>query len=325
MDLHRHFRALATVVGFFFVLHPGSAPAQQISFDKQSQDETLQLNYQWQDTGGTKHSVQFGINKSKFLDSLARFRNYERKRANRELAHQLNRYIKQQRWRGVNVQLSPRQRSISITPRSATSNKQSETFRQQTQKLKAYYVQQWHEYLQANHYRRLQLPFTTGGIIPDAVSIAELQRPLLNDLVSQLGEILKNNSRRNYTNLVGQFIQSIPYNALQDGIDNRGDGFLPPNQVLFYNQGDCDSKASLMAAVLRTIMPQQKMAIIYLPGHALFAVQMPPKDNDATVTVDGTTMVLMEVAGPSLMAAGTIAVDSQFYIDSGQFTAINID
>lgn len=325
MTQHHLNWVLAALFAVCGLIQSGTAAAQQVSFKKNTLEKKLQFSYQWQNASGNERDLQFSVDKSKFLASLKRFRNYDRKRANRELTHQLNRYLTQQRWRGVAVQLSPRQQSISINSRSAANRQQRLIFQEQTKKLRSYYQQQWFEYLQANHYRLLQLPFDAQGVIPDAASIAQLQRSLVSNLVQQLGEILKNNSRRNYTNLVGQFIQSIPYNALEDGIDNRGDGFLPPNQLLFYNQGDCDSKAALMATILRAIMPQQEMAILYLPGHALFAVEMTSSDNDVTVTLNGTRMVLMEVAGPAMMAAGEVAPSSEFYVNSGQFTAITIN
>lgn len=309
------------------LVFPQPVAAQQTSFNKQLNDDELQFDYRWLDAKGQSQQLQFHVDNQSFISSLKRFRNYSLKRANRELNHQLNRYIRQQQWRGVTATLSPRQERIVIETRQAPSRQPQlqQQYNQQAQRLKAYYLQQRQHYLESNFYRQLQLPPGESGIIPDPVGIANEQRDLFRELIQAIGEKLRNNSRRSYVNYVGQFIQAIPYDDLEQNLAARGDGFLPPNQVLLYNRGDCDSKSTLMATLLKPIIPQAPMAIVFLPGHALFAIGMSANDSDATIDVDGRTLVLIEAAGPALMPAGTISDSSQFYIDSGQYTAISIN
>ncbi|MGM0525059.1 MAG: hypothetical protein ACQEQ8_02585 [Pseudomonadota bacterium] len=325
MNKRRLTKTLSSIVGVCILAFSYSPFAQQSSFNKTKQDGQLSFDYQWQDTNGQQQQLKFSVDSAEFLSSLERFRNYNLERANRELAHQLNRYIKQQQWRGVEVQLSPRQKNIRIRLKNARNQQQQRDFERQEKRLRDYYQQQWQHYLDANNYQYIKLPPGETGIIPDAASIAKQQQSLFKSLIAQVGETLRDNSRQSYTNFVGQFIQSIPYNELEDDINSRGDGFTPPNQLIYYNRGDCDSKSALMAAILRPIIPQAKMAIVYLPGHALFAVGMNASDADKTITVDGSTLVLMEVAGPALMPAGEIADSSAFYIDNGQYTVVEVN
>lgn len=321
------FNGLATALFVVFCLVAVSAKAQQLVFERSQLPDSDDTNfsYTWQPSNSQPRTLQFEVNQTEFLAPFKRFRNYNKKRANRELFQQLNRYIRQQNWRGVEVSLAPREQQLSINVREARDSQQQQRYRQQAERLRQYYRQRWQDYLQSNYYRHLTLPSGEQGIIPDAVAIARQQEPLFNPLVNAIGETLRDNSRRGYTDFIAQFIQAIPYNALDDGIDNRGDGFLPPNQVIFYNQGDCDSKASLMSSLLRPIIPSAKMAIVYLPGHALFAIAMAPQPDDSIITVEGTKMVLVEVAGPAQMPAGQIASQSQFYIDNGQYRTAAIN
>lgn len=301
--------------------------AQQLTFERNhdTQSDNIAFSISWQPVDTTQRSLNFSVDQAEFVAPFNRFRNYNRQRANRELFQQLNRYVKQQNWRGVDITLAPREQHITITSREARNSQQQQLNRQQAAQLRQYYQQRWQDYLQSNYYRYLTLPSGEQGIVPDAVAIAREQEPLFNPLINAIGETLKDNSRRGYTDFIAQFIQAIPYATLEDDIDSRGDGFRPPNQVIFYNQGDCDSKASLMSALLRPIIPSAKMAIIYLPGHALFGIAMAPQPGDSVIKVDNTTLVLVEVAGPALMPAGQIAPQSQFYIDNGQYriAAIN--
>lgn len=325
MNKRRLTNTLSSIVGVCILAVSYSPLAQQTSFNKTEKDGQVSFDYRWQDTNGQQHELNFSVARSEFLSSLKRFRSYNLERANRELAHQLNRYIKQQQWRGVEVQLSPRQKNIRIRLKNARNQQQQRDFERQAERLRNYYQQQWQHYLDANHYQYIRLPPGETGIIPAAASIARQQQSLFNPLISKIGETLRDNSRQSYANFVGQFVQSIPYDELKDGIDSRGDGFTPPNQLIYYNRGDCDSKSALMAALLRPIIPQAKMAIVYLPGHALFAIGMNASDADKTITVDGSTLVLMEVAGPALMPAGEIADSSAFHIDNGQYTVVEVN
>lgn len=305
--------------------------AQQQHFERQktqpstsTDNPNMQLSYQWIDAQSQTQSLSFSVNRKNFLKPLGGFRNFDRKRANRELAHQLNRYLQQQRWHGVTVSLSPRQQRLQIGVAEAPSRQQQQQFQQQAEKLKSYYQQQWQNYLDANYYRLLRLPSGEQGIVPDAVAIANAQESLFKSLAQAAGEQLRDNSRRNYYNYIGQFIQSLPYTTLEDGIDDRGDGFIPPNQLLYYNRGDCDSKATLLASVLRPIIPEARMAIVYLPGHAVFALAMSSTPDDVSIRHQGADFVLMEVAGPAMMKAGQISDNSAFYINSGQYRVVEI-
>lgn len=61
-----------------------------------------------------------------------------------------------------------------------------------------------------------------------------------------------------YVNLVLSWVQSIPYNKLEERLNSNGAGYLPPLSVVVNNQGDCDSKAVLMTNPVRPLLPDAK-------------------------------------------------------------------
>tara|TARA_B100000700_G_scaffold236043_1_gene261849 strand:+ start:3387 stop:4220 length:834 start_codon:yes stop_codon:yes gene_type:complete len=271
---------------------------------------------------GQEASLAFEVERQSFTQPLAKFRNYNRSRALRELNYRVNNYIQRQRWYGVKASLSPRQEKLELSMRTARDAKQRENYQQQLAKTRQFFTAQWQDYLSTNYYRTLTLPPGETGIIPNTVAIADETKSLLDPLIVAIGNQLKDNSRRSYVNYIAQFVQTIPYDDLEDRLSSRGDGFSPPNQLLLSNRGDCDSKVSLTLALLKKIIPQADMIVIYLPKHAIFGIQMAKQPNDATLSHDGTEFVLVDVAGPAVSPAGQLSDSVQFLINTQQYTVV---
>lgn len=90
--------------------------------------------------------------------------------------------------------------------------------------------------------------------------------------------------------------------------------------MLEQNQGDCDSKVTLMAAMLAQLFPELKQAMVFVPGHALLGVALPAKPGEATLNREGETYLLMEPTGPAQLAMGQLAPTSKTLIDSQQLS-----
>jgi hypothetical protein len=117
-------------------------------------------------------------------------------------------------------------------------------------------------------------------------------------------------------------VQSIPYSTLESRITSAGAGFNPPLKLLWENQGDCDSKVTLTAALLRSLMPRINIALIFIDNHALMGVNIAAEIGSEEMTIEhnGITYLLAEPTGPALLALGTISEDSQQAILQGQYT-----
>ena len=96
------------------------------------------------------------------------------------------------------------------------------------------------------------------------------------------------------------FVQSIPYRA---GGDKR---VRKPMGVLAKDKGDCDSKSTLYLALLHARYPELRTAMVYVPGHALVALEIPARPGDHVLTANGRAWVLVEPVGPGMTRIGEI-------------------
>ena len=84
---------------------------------------------------------------------------------------------------------------------------------------------------------------------------------------------------REFTLVAMTWLQSIPYNDLLSRNDSNGAGFLAPIDLLRRNIGDCDSKSTLLAALLKAYDKRLNVYMVLLPKHALLAVFLPRTTN----------------------------------------------
>jgi len=140
---------------------------------------------------------------------------------------------------------------------------------------------------------------------------------LINDNSNDILEFATDkNTTRGKIEYYLNFVQSIPYNKLENRNIQSYAGFLPPLALLDSNKGDCDSKSVLFLKLIKQFMPHTPSALILTNNHAFVGVALTPKPNDATYKVNGVTYVLAEVAGPAVLELGQISSDSQESIDS---------
>lgn len=310
---------------WLLLLFPLISNAQDFFQLKETDNGQLAFSYQWRDFDDRQQSFNFQVDKKDFLMPLKRYRGFNLERSQRELAHQLNRYIHQQQWRGIQARLTPRQQSVKLVTGKARNQQHQQQLNEYRRRLHDYYDERWNDYLEANFYRKLTLPLGEQGIIPDHQAIAREVTPTIRPLIQAIGEQLGDNTQRNYINYIASFIQHIPYNDLSDRLDSRGDGFIPPNQLLYYNQGDCDSKVTLLTSVIKQIIKTPKMAIFYLPEHAVFGIAISSRDEDTTVEHDGIKYVLVDVTGPAAMPLGQVSEKTEFQIETGQYTVVSVN
>jgi hypothetical protein len=116
-------------------------------------------------------------------------------------------------------------------------------------------------------------------------------------------------------------VQSIPYSPLESRITSSGAGFNPPAKLLWENQGDCDSKMTLSATILRALMPRIDMVMIYIDQHALIGIAITGEAGEMTIDYQGITYLLAEPTGPALYPLGTLTPESELAVDQGRYIA----
>jgi hypothetical protein len=150
-----------------------------------------------------------------------------------------------------------------------------------------------------------------------AAQSAEALTPLVEAIK---GMQVNPNDSREFIAISLSWIQSIPYDTLENRMSSNGAGFVSPKDLLQQNKGDCDSKATLFAALLRAYSASVRQKLVLLPEHALLAVAIRAKPDDVVVTQDGIEYVLLEAVGPGYFEIGEVADSTFMGIRNRQYT-----
>lgn len=115
------------------------------------------------------------------------------------------------------------------------------------------------------------------------------------------------------------FSQAIPYQAGKKGRDT---GFQHPLALVVRNKGDCDGKAALFLAIVHAELPQLPLAMVYVPGHALVGVGLPPKSGDQSFKDGGVEYIFAEPVGPGAVPLGQPAPANKRTARAGRVRAV---
>ncbi|MDG1751029.1 MAG: hypothetical protein P8I03_05120 [Thalassotalea sp.] len=290
--------------------------AEQTHFSKTLIDSQFNFDYQWLDHNKEEQSISFSLSQQEIFDRYREFAIYQPKLAQEYVTKSLKKHFKKSPIRGVQIAFKEENGYFQAQLKSpdsqllqTTSNKINQLEQEFTQ-----------EYLEKKYYHHFITPNLNTAIKPDHGRIA---LESVSDLKSLKPIILEKSFVKNIrkvSNYVLSFVQSIPYSTLESRITSSGAGFSPPLKLLWENQGDCDSKVTLTAALLRVLMPRIKLALIYIENHAFIGIKVAPQDDDITVMNNGITYVLAEPTGPAVFALGKISEESEQAIYNGHYT-----
>ncbi len=305
-----------TALGLCAWLLINTASAQQ-SFSRQTVADTVEYSYQWQDENRQPQSLSFALNQADIASLPTTQRNYQPAVAQRHVVVSLFHHARTYDPKQVRIDIRPNGDLIDIEVSSRFPEKIAEYQAQMREREQ----QAYDEYLRKNYYERYRTQMNEKAIKPDHLRYVEESTRALIPLSQALYEKLDASSdAREYINLMLTWLQSIPYSTLTDRVATNGSGFLPPISLLNQNKGDCDSKTVLAAAIIRAFLPNVPLRMVFLPNHALLAVNLTATAQDKTIMIDGLNYILMEPTGPSLMLLGEAGVDSMLAINRDQFT-----
>lgn len=294
-----------TCVLFIFLSIHCSVNAQQLAFKKEKQKAEVHFSYTWQDHQQQNTELEFSL-------PLRQVNQQQHKKFIPELAQQyvyieLHKAARKIDPREARVQIQHRGQDILIKVNSRSNNllaKWQQLMAQSQDKA-------FDQYLEEHYYSHFQSYIGQKGVKPDHLRYIKENKTVLLPIAQAVYDKLPSNSEtRAYVNLVLSWVQSIPYNELENRISSNGAGYLPPLSVVANNQGDCDSKTVLMASLIRSLLPDVSMTMIFLPGHALLGVVLPFRTNEQTLDVDGLEYLLLEPTGPAKLPLGEIANSS---------------
>ncbi|WP_429157012.1 transglutaminase domain-containing protein [Aeromonas veronii] len=270
-----------------------------------------QINVGWQDSAGKPRQLTYRLEQGKLPPLIA----YRPARMEEEVLQTLLRGVRENY---PEVQFTLSRPSLELHLKSHNQDKAKEAMAWlETQRGKE--EQAW---LSKHYFQYFTPPDGQLAVKQDHVRIALESRSAVAPLADQLKQqgSTETEARQKTVAHMLTFIQSIPYQQLDSLNGRQGKGFLSPRQVLEQNRGDCDSKVTLMAAMLAQLFPELKQAMVFVPGHALLAVDLPAKPGDVTLNWQGQSYLLLEPTGPATLPAGQIASTSKTLVDSKQLS-----
>ncbi|CUS48273.1 MAG: Transglutaminase-like superfamily [Idiomarinaceae bacterium HL-53] len=288
------------------------------SFTRQVTETEAQTEYryQWQDQYERTHQISFQIPTSQSQDTAQARRHLAPARMQRQIVRPLQRYAQEQGWYQLEVKYNGTRKIVEFDPNIRDREEAERRVRAMQRQ-----AQREIEQLLAEHYLAfLTIPPNQRGIAPDHVRIAQESMGLVEPVSTAFYHYLQGKTPREYIEVIASFVQSIPYSELTDRLDSSGAGFNFPLRVIAENQGDCDSKVTLMAAILRNLMPNLRMGIIYLPQHALFGVAISAEEGEITVYDGEAQLLIIEPTGPAKLRLGEAAQVSQVALANGAHT-----
>jgi hypothetical protein len=310
----KHFTLLV-----MFSLHTGNtAYGEQISFSKQIQHQGevpfYQFSYQWQDHLNRQQSLAFQLPQQTIFDRYRNFRRHNNNHIQQSVHRSLQKHLDKNPINGVEIQLNQKLYPKVIGNDQMKVNKAYRQIDALSQKYR-------YEYLQSVYYHQFTTHQNIIAIKPDHSRIAMESVADIKALKPIILEKASIKNIRKVSNYVLSFIQNIPYITLQSRITSSGASFNPPLQLLWENQGDCDSKVTLAASLLRALMPRVNLALIFMDDHALVGIDIKPQENDISIILNNITYVVAEVSGPDLMPIGKLAPNSVQAILAGHYVA----
>lgn len=293
------------------------ANAEQTRFDHSVLEDTTVFEYRWIDGSGMEKEVTFTLSNDAINSAPTVQPNYRAPIMMRHMVVALQKEAQSYDPRDAIVRIIPKRDTIDIDVRSRQPARQLEVMGAMNTAHKDAYD----AYLFENYYMEFTTSFNQKGIKPDhARYILETTEALIPASQAFYEKLAGNEDARAYLDILLGWVQSIPYDPLEDRLSSNGAGFAPPMGLLLQNKGDCDSKAVLTSALVRAFLPDTSMIMVFLPNHALLGVAIKPLAHEETLSINDETYVLYEPTGPALIPFGQVSETTKQQLLTGRYT-----
>ncbi len=282
------------------------------SLQLRSEADGQHYHYQWQDLQQRPQQLEFVLNTQQ---QLAPFRPYQPEMLSAELQQALLKAANQLP-AGISLQFDgpPRQGCYRLT--GGTEQQRSSALQQLQQNQQ----QTRQQFIARHHYSEIQLGTGQRGLIPDHLYYINASLTALAPVAASLKLRQAGANPRPTVELLLAWVQGIPYTTMSNRFADSSADFRPPLAVLQEHRGDCDAKATLLAALLRARFPRLGLTLVYLPEHALLGIDLPHNRGEQYLPWQGARMLLAEVAGPGLLPLGQLSERSASLIAAGQYS-----
>ena len=312
----------AVILFSLFAFVHQDALGTQTRFETATVDNGVTFSYEWLDIDSQPQQVMFTLSQDALSVTPLQQTNYKPQIAQRYVLVSLLKEAKKIDARKAVVNVIPSNEGIDIK----VSSKDDALATRILSDLTSVQHKAHDTYLYDNYYTRFTTMFNQRAVKPDHLRyIDETAKSLVPVSQAFYEKINASADARAYFSLLLGWVQSIPYDTLEDRVASSGAGFAPPMGLLLQNKGDCDSKAVLTSALVRAFLPNTDMVMVFLPEHALLGVAITPIAGDETLDVDGQTFVLYDPTGPALLPFGQVSTRTKQFIDTGRYQVEAID
>lgn len=306
-------------LSFLSILLPFLSQAQQLAFNKIVKDDSYQFNYQWLDHNNEQQAISFMLTQEALFERFRNFKSYQAPFAEKSILRNIKRTLHQHPIAGVQVYYRQKNGKFVLEVKGQDDKKVAQAYQQ----LRKVEQQAAKDFFSDNYYQHFVTHDLISGIKVNHVDIANSSVLDLKPLKPIILEKVSIKNIRKVSNYVLGFVQNIPYSTLESRLTSSGAGFNPPTKVLWENQGDCDSKMTLTAAILRALMPRIDMALVYIDNHAFIGIAIPAEGDEVSINYQGVDYLLAEPTGPALLPLGRLAPESEMAVNQGRYVVEN--
>lgn len=304
------------IIGFILIC--SNVCAKQTNFEKLKLGSEYQFNYKWLDARSAAQELSFKLDAKNVNGDFRHFKALKPSLLHMYSVKKLKQAVAQLDPRKGTVKIKQRPNRVEFEIRSTNRD----WINEQNIQLSSLYQSALKEILHSEYY--VEFPgfskmSSTTTYKPDHLRFAKESGDALSAIIEQIRMKMPRATARQISAYILSWIQTIPYSEIESRAESNGAGFLPPIKVIANNKGDCDSKVTLMASLLKKMFSRLRVAIIYIPGHALIGLNVSHLSKDYKLEINGLDYTLSEPVGPGVLKFATISERSKRYIESGNY------
>lgn len=304
--IFRLFTASVLAVAAYGPLHAQNATGN--GFQTASRGGWQEYAYSYSSRTGEPQRLFFRLSAEDIARGGAEFRDWDDVAAQNAAVQAVQTKARELETPNLKAEITPVTNGMSIRLMGrggASDTKQLHDFRNV---LDQTYTTSLQRYAKQNYYRATMEGANRASIQPDHPAIAARYTKAMGPVAKAILEQVPgaNESPRAFINAALTWLQSIPYDTLQNRSTSNGAGFQTPYGLIGNNLGDCDTKATALAALIRAAYPTLPLAIVYVPEHAFLGIGLPQSKEDFALRTEHGTFILADATGPGLTPLGYI-------------------
>ncbi len=264
--------------------------------------------YTYSNRAGEPQRLFFRLSAEDIASGSAEFRDWDDVAAQSAAVQAVQVKARELETPNLKAEITPVSRGMRIRLMGTNGASDKEQLNTLRDALDQTYTTSIQTYAKQNYYRATMESANRATIQPDHPAIAVRYTKAMGPVAKAIMEQVPgaSESPRAFINAALTWLQSIPYDTLQNRSTSNGAGFNTPYGLIGENLGDCDTKATALAALIRAAYPTIPLAIVYVPEHAFLGIGLPQTKTDFALRTEQGTFVLADATGPGLTPLGYI-------------------